>query len=220
MSKAPRPLRTDGEVTRARIIDAAGELFAERGFGQTQNKEIASRAEVDLASINYHFGGRDALYQVVLAEAHRRFVALPDLGRLVQGDATPQARLGNLIEFLVLRASDASAWHARVLARELLTPSPRLRPLLEAEMRPKLALVIRLLSEITAIPENDPALVYCLLSIGAPCAMLLVTGAALPGPFKDIASAPGATLIAHLQNFALAGLGAAGRKYALGSTAG
>ena len=65
-----RVLRADGEVTRSRILEAAGELIALHGFAETPSKAIATQAGVDLASINYHFGSRGGLYQAVLIEAH------------------------------------------------------------------------------------------------------------------------------------------------------
>ena len=214
MSKASRAIRADGEVTRARIVEAAGELVAARGFAQTPSKEVALRAEVDLASINYHFGGRDGLYQVVLAEAHRRLIALPDLGRVAQAEAPAEEKLRSLIEFLVTRTLQSQSWHARVLAREILSPSPQLRSLLEEEIAPKFVIVRRLLGEITGLPEDHPALLRCILNIGAPCAVLLVSGSELPGPFKPVLNSSRAELVEHLHTFALAGLKAIGRQHA------
>ena len=63
MSKPARGLRSDGEATKTRILEAAGELFAATGYAETSNKDIAARAQVDLASINYHFGNRIDLYR-------------------------------------------------------------------------------------------------------------------------------------------------------------
>jgi AcrR family transcriptional regulator len=53
-----RNRRSDGDITKARILDAAGNLIAQHGFAQTSNKAIAQAANVDLAAINYHFKGR------------------------------------------------------------------------------------------------------------------------------------------------------------------
>lgn len=59
-----RNRRSDGDATKAKILDAAGNLIAQHGFAQTSNKAIAQAAEVDLAAINYHFNGRDGLASV------------------------------------------------------------------------------------------------------------------------------------------------------------
>ncbi len=54
-----------GPDTRERILDAAEALFVEHGFEATSMRLITSRAGVNLASINYHFGSKEALIQDV-----------------------------------------------------------------------------------------------------------------------------------------------------------
>ncbi|WP_251359320.1 TetR/AcrR family transcriptional regulator [Kangiella sp. TOML190] len=53
------------ETTKARILDAAEQLFAERGFAETSLRTITARAKVNLASVNYHFGSKKSLIQDV-----------------------------------------------------------------------------------------------------------------------------------------------------------
>src|SRR5690606_24997759 len=108
-----RTQRADGETTRHRILEAAGELFASAGFGETTSKMIAARAAVDLASINYHFGSRGGLYQAVLVEAHRRLVSIDSLQRLASTDLPARQKLRHLIEGLVESTTAEQGWHAR-----------------------------------------------------------------------------------------------------------
>ena len=51
--------------TRERILDAAETLFVEHGFEATSMRMITGRAGVNLASVNYHFGSKEALIQEV-----------------------------------------------------------------------------------------------------------------------------------------------------------
>src|SRR5712691_8886626 len=51
--------------TRTRILDAAEELFMQHGFGGTSMRLLTSRAGVNLAAVNYHFGSKDALIEAV-----------------------------------------------------------------------------------------------------------------------------------------------------------
>lgn len=53
--------------TKTKILNAAEQLFAERGFADTSLRLITSQAEVNLASVNYHFGSKKELIQAVLA---------------------------------------------------------------------------------------------------------------------------------------------------------
>ncbi len=214
MTNPRRSTRTDGELTRARILEAAGQLFAATGYAETTNKDIASRAEVDLASINYHFGNRSGLYQTVLIEAHRRIINLDDLEQIAASTLPARDKLGRFIDLLAKATTGSQGWHARILARELLAPSSNLHVLINKELPPKFAVILRILSEITAIPEGDPALLRCMVSIGAPCLMLMVAGNSLPGPPQQVLRMPHQDLTSHLRSFALAGLEEIGREYA------
>lgn len=212
--KTTRAKRADGDMTYNRILEAAGELFASAGFAETTNKMIAARAEVDLASINYHFGSRNGVYQAVLVDAHRRFVSVGTLQRLVSTDLPAREKLKRLIEGLVESAILDRGWHATVLSRELLSPTSNLQVLQKTEIPAKLPFVLSILSEIAMIPPDDPALLRCLISVMAPCAMLLVIG---PNafPFADeIQRMSRAALIDHLYGFAIGGLEAVGRDHA------
>ncbi|WP_415903541.1 TetR/AcrR family transcriptional regulator [Neptuniibacter sp. QD29_5] len=51
--------------TSASIVQAAEALFAEQGFAETTVRQITSRADVNLAAINYHFGSKKGLIQAV-----------------------------------------------------------------------------------------------------------------------------------------------------------
>ena len=59
--------------TRSRILDSAESLFMEHGFDGTSMRMITGAASANLAAVNYHFGGKDALVQEVF---RRRLTAL------------------------------------------------------------------------------------------------------------------------------------------------
>ncbi|MCA8913215.1 MAG: TetR family transcriptional regulator [Planctomycetes bacterium] len=52
--------------TRERLLDAAEELFAKRGFDAASMRDITSLADANLASVNYHFGSKEALLGEVI----------------------------------------------------------------------------------------------------------------------------------------------------------
>jgi len=72
--------------TKNRILDAAEVLFAERGFADTSLRLITSEADVNLASVNYHFGSKKEGY--IDSQGHlRRFITAhygPILQRITQ----------------------------------------------------------------------------------------------------------------------------------------
>lgn len=51
--------------TRTRILDAAEELFMLHGFEGTSMRQLTTKAGVNLAAVNYHFGSKDALIEAV-----------------------------------------------------------------------------------------------------------------------------------------------------------
>jgi AcrR family transcriptional regulator len=51
--------------TRTRILDAAEELFMLHGFEGTSMRQLTTKAEANLAAVNYHFGSKDALIEAV-----------------------------------------------------------------------------------------------------------------------------------------------------------
>lgn len=53
--------------TKERLLDAAERLFAERGVGAASLRDLTAEAGANLASVNYHFGSKEALLAAVFA---------------------------------------------------------------------------------------------------------------------------------------------------------
>lgn len=51
--------------TKERLLDAAERLFAERGVSGTSLRDITAEADANLASVSYHFGGKDGLLEAL-----------------------------------------------------------------------------------------------------------------------------------------------------------
>lgn len=64
----PRSSGRDPEATRRALLDAGTELFVDGGFDGAKVEEIARRAGVNKAMINYHFAGKKGLYNAILRE--------------------------------------------------------------------------------------------------------------------------------------------------------
>ena len=57
------PQTRDADATRARILDAALELFVGKGFADVAMREIAERSGVTKSLIHHHFGSKEALWE-------------------------------------------------------------------------------------------------------------------------------------------------------------
>src|SRR5688572_4852866 len=57
--------------TRSRLIDAAGQVFAEKGFRAANIREICQLALANVAAVNYYFGDKEHLYLETVRTAYR-----------------------------------------------------------------------------------------------------------------------------------------------------
>ncbi len=75
-----KPTRTDRRraATRARLLGAARELFAEKGVGATRLGEITERADVAAGSLYNHFADKDEIVSTLLAEISEEQGAVVD----------------------------------------------------------------------------------------------------------------------------------------------
>lgn len=91
--------------TVERILDAAEQLFAEKGFAETSLRLITSKAGVNLAAVNYHFGSKKALIQAVFSRFLGPFCQSleRELDRR-QGGGESAASLEDLLVLLVEQA--------------------------------------------------------------------------------------------------------------------
>jgi len=105
-------------TTKEKLMDAAEKLFARKGFHGTSLRDITGEAGVDLALVNYHFGGKKPLLAAVL---ERRGAVLNEvrLARLKEvraaaapGPASPEAVVGAFFDPILERLAHAGpGWH-------------------------------------------------------------------------------------------------------------
>lgn len=89
--------------TKDKIIIAAEKLFSEHGFEQTSLRQITSEAEVNLASVNYHFGSKKALIQAVMARYQSVFMpALAEQLHQLQNSGASTVRTDDVLACVML----------------------------------------------------------------------------------------------------------------------
>lgn len=130
MSDARRPKgQKDPEKTREQLMTAASQLFAQHGFDGVSSDEIAQAAGVNKAMINYHFGGKEALYEAILGEVLGRATQI--LSELRDAPLPADEKLGLFVEGYSRLAGERPALPAMML-REVMSGGrfvgPRLLP--------------------------------------------------------------------------------------------
>lgn len=204
-----RQRRTDGDSTRTEIIETAGRLFAEHGYHGTTSKAICEAAGVNIAAINYHFGGRDALYVEVLSSVHRQLLSIAELQSLNASTEPPDQKLLRIFESLTEHVQATHSWQLTVWAREVLSPTDAFVQLMKQEAWPKFDLMTRLISEITGFRPDDIRMPQLIASIISPLLVMLFTGHNRYTPLHLLNKRKSKELARDLWQFAMAGLDAA-----------
>ena len=85
-----------GKKTEIKILEAAAELFVERGIDRTTVRDISSRAGINLALMNYHFDTKenlcDAVFDMVLKKSTQNLV------KILDGDLPLDEKLSKYVE--------------------------------------------------------------------------------------------------------------------------
>jgi AcrR family transcriptional regulator len=123
--------------TRTRILDAAEELFMQHGFEGTSMRALTTRAGVNLAAVNYHFGSKDALIEAVFRRRldpmnTERISALDDLeqaGHSAAPEAIIRAFIGPSLR-MIEDAKGGSRSFIRLLGRTYTEPAKEIRALI------------------------------------------------------------------------------------------
>jgi AcrR family transcriptional regulator len=146
-----------GRIDRRRaILDAATELFADRGFGAVSVQEIADAARTHKTTVLYHFATKEALHEAVLDEALGRIAAVM---REFLGGEFRRERVAYMLDQIHAFFADHIAL-ARILERELLessAPDAYLRRFVEPIYLPALEMLDRAMAD-GIIEQIDPAL--------------------------------------------------------------
>jgi len=151
--------------TRSRILDAALHLFSQGGYDKVSVRDIAQAAQVNLAAISYHFGGKPGLYRAALTEPLGS--ARDDIALFDQPHFSLRESLAGLFESLLLpHASDPRAQQCvRLHLREMLDTTGVWAEQVQNDFRPAHKALLRVLQRHLQLPKVDDDLVYLSMAI-------------------------------------------------------
>lgn len=154
------------ERTRERLIDAAGEMFAELGFHHTTVRQICDRAGANIAAVNYHFRDKTGLYTEVVRQSMRA-ARLDAVRAAFDQSAPPEEILRAVIRTRLesLRGLDLGDWHFRIFAHELAKPTPAMSVVVNEAIRPLYLRMCQLLGIMLKLPANHQKTRLCAHSI-------------------------------------------------------
>lgn len=167
-------IETQESSTKARLLHAGRKVFAENGLKNATIRDICGMAGANVASVNYHFGGKEKLYVAVLQDymeqENRRNPR--DMG--VTCASPPEDRLRAYVRSFLLQAlGDGTPENERLgklLTQEFIEPSQHFGELFERHCRPTHNLLLDIVR--TALPGADETVVTrCASSIIGQCVL-------------------------------------------------
>jgi TetR/AcrR family transcriptional regulator, regulator of cefoperazone and chloramphenicol sensitivity len=195
--------------TRQRLLEAAGEVFAERGFRMATVREICQRAKANLAAVNYHFGDKERLYAAVLQYTFHCAEPYPlDLG--LGAKATVEERLQAFIRshLFSLLHEGRPAWHRKLIAREMAEPTRALDTVVDQMIRPEAELLMAIVRDVLGHDAHPQRVWHCTGSIIGQCLFYHHARPVILRLDPDQTFTPEAIeqLVDHIMHFSLAAL--------------
>lgn len=202
--------------TKQRILDAAEQLFARDGFHNTSLRTITREARVNLAAVNYHFGGKEALVEAVferrltpLNAARRRHLdAVRDTARGAGRAPTVEEVLRAFIEpTLAFRDSGPGACSfISLVGRALSEPEGVVRTTFMRHMQPLFAYLLEMIRCALPALSAHTAFWRLLFALSATAQTICLSDKPLAWPAGVTPLKESDALLAEILPFLIAGM--------------
>lgn len=144
-------------MTRENLIEAAGRVFAERGYRAATIREICRRAGANVASVNYTFGDKMGLYTEVLRDSVRAAQSA-SMRAALDENLSPEETVRGVIRARLMSLCQGARpdWHVRLMLHEFSNPSPAMARVVDEGMRPVYERMRKAIGEITGLgPDHE-----------------------------------------------------------------
>jgi TetR/AcrR family transcriptional regulator, regulator of cefoperazone and chloramphenicol sensitivity len=149
------PKRKDLALTRDKLIEAAGHVFAERGYHDATIREICRRAGANVAAVNYTFGDKMGLYTEVL-RASVRTAQTAVMRAALDTSLSPEETIRGVIRARLLSLCSGAQpdWGLRLVMHEFSHPTPAMGRVVDEGMRPIYNRVREAVGKILGLPAD------------------------------------------------------------------
>lgn len=201
---------TSGELTFNRLLQAAVEVFAEQGFRNATIREICAQANVNIASVNYYFRSKEALYSQALTFAFAEANRLYPQNAALDTSLPPEQRLYLFINSFLSKLLDDGClgFHSKLITREISNPTKALDDVIATSIAPQCALLEEIVQTLLGDKADKTMLHRCVLSILGQCLVFKHSRSVIERLFPElIADQPAiADSARHIADFSLAAL--------------
>jgi AcrR family transcriptional regulator len=168
---APQPARARAkrkgqDLTREKLIEAAGTVFAERGYRAATIREICRRARANVAAVNYTFGDKMGLYTEVLRHSVRA-AKTAVMAVAMDASRTPEDVIRGVIRARLMSLAQETRpdWHVRLVMHEFSHPTAAMGRVVDEGMRPIYDRMRKAVSDITGLPPDHETTLFSVNSI-------------------------------------------------------
>ena len=196
--------------TRERVLWAASEVFAKKGYRDSTVSEICDMAGANIASVNYHFGDKESLYDEVWRHAFALTAhTYPLDGGLLDETSIKECLYRYTNAFLHrIFSEDQTGLFAKLLYREMASPSLALDKIVAEILIPQNQYLVALLKKSLGPDFDEKSLLLCKHSIIGQCAFYNFSRPLRERVMgkKKISEKEINTIARHITRFSIAGL--------------
>lgn len=194
------------DETRHKLIEAAGEVFAEAGYQNATVRDICARAGANVAAVNYHFGDKLGLYTELLKTAAGAS-EVPNIENTLQAP-TPEEALRRFLHamFRQMTRADRPSWYMKVMAHEIAQPTQALPAVVKHVIKPKAQVLCSIVGRLIDRPPMDPKTRRCAHSIMGQVMHYMHARPVITLLWPDFKSTPMEEVAEHVTEFSLEAL--------------
>lgn len=166
IARKPRRQAAASDPTRTKLLEAAGRVFADRGYDSATVREICRLAHANVAAVNYHFRDKQGLYTELLRQM-KRAAQLERMNSALDQSAPPEEILRRVIKVRMqgLRTERRPDWQFRIMAREFAHPTPAMARMIDQVVGPLYERLLELIGNIIQLPPTHETTRLCTQSI-------------------------------------------------------
>jgi len=202
-------VRKKSDIKKEKLLGAASDVFAEKGFRDATVAEICSRAGANISAVNYHFGSKEALYQETWRHSFSESLKAFPLDGGVGATASAEERLRGQLTSMIQRIADENNKDFFIAQMELINPTGLLQEVMQAELIPMRQQTLALVRELLGPEATEVEVQFCEISTISMCVHPMVMqriarrtqGRGMPAIIEDITA-----FAEHVVRFALAGI--------------
>lgn len=156
----------DSELTCHKIIEAAGQLFAEKGFKAVTVREIASAADTHLSALNYHFKNKEALYVEVVEDACRNVATSKEDRQALLKQPSTEALFAYVHSSMQQYVTQGNQnWRVALVSRNTVVPEARSNDIIQRYFHSELHFLSKIIALLIDKPEEHPQTYFSALSL-------------------------------------------------------